>query len=189
MRIIGITGTLGAGKGTIVDYLREQYGFNHYSVRGFLTTEIQKRALPLNRDSMVIVANELRASHSPSYIVEQLYNEAKQNGSDAIIESIRTVGEVEALRKLDGFILLAVDANPSLRYERVVGRNSETDQVSYQTFLENEAREMHGDDPNKQNLAACQQLADYVLDNNGSFEDLFLQIENIINGNRKVSET
>ena len=33
MIIIGITGTLGAGKGTIVDYLVKQKGFVHYSVR------------------------------------------------------------------------------------------------------------------------------------------------------------
>ncbi len=32
MKIIGITGTLGAGKGTVVDYLLEQAGFTNYSV-------------------------------------------------------------------------------------------------------------------------------------------------------------
>ena len=35
MIVIGITGTLGAGKGTIVNYLIEEEGFDHYSVRGF----------------------------------------------------------------------------------------------------------------------------------------------------------
>ena len=37
MITIGITGTLGAGKGTIVDYLIEKRGFVHYSVRAFIT--------------------------------------------------------------------------------------------------------------------------------------------------------
>ena len=54
MIIIGITGTLGAGKGTIVDYLIKTKGFTHYSVRAFITKEIEKRKLPVNRDSMVI---------------------------------------------------------------------------------------------------------------------------------------
>ena len=36
MKIIGITGTIGAGKGTIVDYLVKQKNFKHYSVRNFL---------------------------------------------------------------------------------------------------------------------------------------------------------
>jgi len=33
--IIGITGTLGAGKGTIVEILKKKW-FGHYSVREFL---------------------------------------------------------------------------------------------------------------------------------------------------------
>jgi dephospho-CoA kinase len=184
VKIIGITGTLGAGKGTIVEYLQEKYGFAHYSVRGFLTDIINEKKLPLNRDSMVLVANELRANNSPSYIVEQLYEKAKAGGQDAVIESVRTVGEVLALRNLDNFLLIAVDAAPALRYERVVARNSETDQIDFNTFKENEAREMTATDPNKQNLSACQKLADFVVDNNGSFDHLYLQIENALHGRK-----
>ena len=73
MITIGITGTLGAGKGTIVDYLIKNKGFVHYSVRSFITEEINRRGLPVNRDSMTMVGNDLRAQHSPSWIVEQLY--------------------------------------------------------------------------------------------------------------------
>jgi len=71
--IIGITGTLGSGKGTIVDYLVKQKGFIHFSVRQFILEEIRKRNLPQNRDSMVMVANDLRKKNSPSYITDQLY--------------------------------------------------------------------------------------------------------------------
>ena len=63
MIIIGITGTLGAGKGTIVDYLTINKGFKHYSVRQYLIEEIEKKGLPVNRDTMTEVANNLRASH------------------------------------------------------------------------------------------------------------------------------
>ena len=66
MKIIGITGTLGAGKGTIVDYLKEHYGYRHYSVRGYLIEEAQRRGMELNRDTFVVVANDLRATHCPS---------------------------------------------------------------------------------------------------------------------------
>ena len=85
-----------------------------------------------------------------------------------------------ALRQKPNFWLFAVDANPELRYNRIIKRNSETDQISFDTFLENEAREMNSDDPNKQNLAACQQLADYNFDNNNSFNELYSQIEKAV---------
>ena len=80
MITIGITGTLGAGKGTIVDYLQKAKGFAHYSVRAFLIDEIKRRGLEVNRDSMTLVGNDLRAQHSPSWIVEQLYHQAQASG-------------------------------------------------------------------------------------------------------------
>lgn len=181
MIIIGITGTIGAGKGTIVDYLVEQHGFEHFSVRGFLIKRIRERGMEVNRDSMVIVANDLRAKNSPSYITDRLFEEALESGKNCVIESIRTPGEVISLRNQKGFFLLAVDANPRLRYERIVLRNSETDSVSFETFKENEAREMHSDDPNKQNLRRCIELADFVLSNNGTIKELEMQIEIVLN--------
>lgn len=180
MLIIGITGTLGAGKGTIVDYLVREKGFCHYSVRDYITKEITKRDLPVNRDSMVIVANDLREKNTPSYITDQLYEQAIQTGRNCIIESIRTPGEVESLRKKGNFYLFAVDAESKERYHRIILRNSVTDNVSFETFLENELREMNGNDPNKQNLHQCIQMADYVLNNDQSIELLHQQIEDIL---------
>jgi dephospho-CoA kinase len=180
MIIIGITGTLGAGKGTIVDYLVEKKGFAHYSVRAFLLAEIRKRGLPENRDSMYNLANELRSIHGPSYVTDQLYEEAARSGKNCIIESIRTPGEIESLRKKDNFYLFAINADPLIRYERIIIRQSETDQVPFNDFLENEAREMDTTDPNKQNLRKCIAAADFLFENNGSKEELIRQVENIL---------
>jgi dephospho-CoA kinase len=180
MRIIGITGTLGAGKGTVVEYLVEKLGFDHYSVRAFLLKEINRRGLVENRDSMVLVANELRAAHGPSYVTDQLYNEALLPGKNCIIESIRTPGEIESLRKKGNFHLFAVDADPRIRFQRITMRNSETDHITFETFTSNEAREMNTSDPNKQNLRACIRQADFLLMNNGSREELYRQVENIL---------
>lgn len=180
MMIIGITGTLGAGKGTIVDYLVRNRNFVHFSVRQYLLKEIRRRKLPENRDSMVLIANELRANHGASYIVEQLHDQAVKKGQNAIIESIRTVGEIEALRRKGGFFLLAVDADARIRYQRVVQRGSETDNIDYETFIANENREMSGADPATQNLMKCIESADFALDNNGTFQQLFDQIERIM---------
>jgi len=182
MIIIGITGTLGAGKGTIVDYLVSRRGFLHFSVRDFIKDEIILRGMPVDRDSMVVVANSLRAANSPSFIVDQLYEQAAKTGQNCVIESIRTLGEVVSLRAKGNFVLLAVDADPDLRYGRIKTRNSETDHVTFSTFLENERREMDSDDPNKQNLRQVIRQADITLSNNGSMEELISQVENALSG-------
>lgn len=177
MVVVGITGTLGAGKGTIVEYLTTNKGFKHFSVRAFLLEEIHKQQKPVNRDSMVEVANRLRSEQGPSYIIMELYKHAQKDGGRCIIESIRTPGEISALRKQPGFVLLAVDADANIRYKRIKKRDSETDRISFETFLQDEEREMHSNDPNKQNLSACIKQADHIIYNNGSLDSLHVQIE------------
>ncbi|MCQ2285520.1 MAG: AAA family ATPase [Bacteroidales bacterium] len=180
MKIVGITGTLGAGKGTVVDYLVTKYGFKHYSVRGYLREEAERQGYKeINRDVFTKLANELRSQHSPSYIIDELYKQAVENQQNAIIESVRTPGEVASLKAKGNFIFLAVDAKPEIRYERIVIRNSETDRISFEKFLADEKREMSTNDPNKQNLGACIAQADFCLMNDGDLDALYLQIDNI----------
>ena len=181
MKIIGITGTLGAGKGTIVDYLVAKHGFTHFSVRGYLMAIIKAKGLEVNRDSLTHTANELRANNSPSFIAEELFKEAEKSGANCIIESIRTPGEVSALKAKGGFKLLSVDTDRRIRYDRILLRGSETDHISFETFAANEEREMNSIDPNKQNLSACMSQADFHLSNNGTFEELYHQIDQIMN--------
>jgi dephospho-CoA kinase len=184
MEILGITGTFGAGKGTVVEYLQAK-GFVHFSSSGFITEEVVRRGMPVNRDSMTVAANDLRAQHSPSYIVEQLYDRAVAQGQNAIIESIRTVGEAEALRTSaarDGARawLIAVDADIKVRYGRIQVRASEKDHVSFETFEEKERGEMNSADPTKQNISGVMALADFTIQNNGTLKELQEQVDEIL---------
>lgn len=180
MIIIGITGTIGAGKGTVVEYLIDKKGFKHFSARAFLIEEIEKRGLENNRDSMVLVANDLREKNSPSFVADELFKRALESGDNCVIESLRTSGEIESLKSKGNFTLLAIDADPKIRYERVIGRSSSTDNISFEKFLADEQREMESTDPNKQNLNKCIGMADFVINNDGTLEELNSKLEEIL---------
>jgi dephospho-CoA kinase len=76
--------------------------------------------------------------------------------------------------------LFAVDAPPKVRYERIKERKSETDQVSYEQFIQNEDREMHATDPNKQNISKVVEEADFVFQNDGTIEELHEEVEKVL---------
>jgi len=177
--IIGIAGSFGAGKGTAVDHLKEVRNFTHYSASGFITKEIEKRGLEVNRDNMTIVANDLRNNFGPSYIIDSLYAEAEAFGGEVVIESLRAVAEVKRIKELGGKVL-GVDALPELRYERSILRNSVKDNVSYEKWQEQEKTESNQSDPHKQNIFGALKEADYVISNNGSIEDLNKEVDKFL---------
>ncbi len=158
--IVGITGTIRSGKGTLVNALQER-GFEHYSFRRFLEERGAK-----NRDEMVELANRLRAQYGPSYIAEKMFEEAQKKQGNSVIESLRTLGEIDALRAKGNFYLIAIDAPLESRYDRAQKVGSSTDNISFEEFKEHDKREMASDDPAKQNISACMQQADYFFWNN-----------------------
>ncbi len=175
--IIGITGTDGAGKGTAVDYLVRTAGYVHYSARDLISIEVEKRGLVATRENLRLIGNDLRRLHGDDVIVQKSLERMQTEGSTHIvIESIRAMAEVIALKAAGG-VLLAVDAKPEIRYKRISGRRQASDHVSYEEFLAQEALEMNDPDPHGMQKAAVMQAADFTIVNNTSFDDLVSQIK------------
>jgi dephospho-CoA kinase len=186
MIIVGITGTPGSGKTEFATYLTKK-GFAHLSARAFLIREASKIHTDLTRERLLSVANKLRKEHSPSYVIESLFKEAQElsrtKGKNCILESIRTPGEVDYLKSESKknqdstFFLVAIDADREIRYKRIKARNSETDHVSLERFIEDETKEMQAKEPHEANISECIRRADHTIVNNGTIEDLHHKIE------------
>lgn len=177
--IIGITGTLGAGKGTVVEYLAKEKGFRHFAVSDtFLAGEAIKRGLIPDRPTRRDIANEYRAQ-GPTKLMEAVYEMALPaiaKGEDVVIDPQHTAAEVEFIKSKGGFVF-GIDADLRTRYERIRTRGSAKDNVTFEEFAEEQEREMASDDPNKNNLGVALAKADVILYNNGTKEELFAQVE------------
>jgi len=180
--ILGITGTNGAGKGSVVEYLVRK-GFAHYSVRDLIMEEVLRRGLPLNRTNIGETATSMRAEFSPAYFVETFLARAKEEGKEnVIIESIRTLKEAEYLKE-HGACLVGVDAPVEERYRRITARGTVTDHVSFEDFRAQEDAEYSpkdANDPSQMNVLGVLGKADYTLINDGTVEELSAKIEEML---------
>lgn len=181
MTIIGITGTLGAGKGTIVEYLKTK-GFKHIAVSDtFLAGEAVRRGLTPDRIARRDIANEFRAM-GPTGLMEAVYEMAGpviEAGEDVVIEPQHTAAEVHFIQSKGG-VVFAVDADLKVRYERIQKRGSTKDNVSFEQFAEEQKTEMASSDPNKNNLGAAIAQANYHLTNDGTRTELEAAIEKVL---------
>jgi len=177
--IIGITGTIGAGKGTVVEYLKSK-GFSHYSSSGTLKKMLEERGLPQTRTYMSPLADELMASY-PGGIMYFSYERAQKDGAkDYVLEAIHRPSEADYVRSIGG-VIWGVDADIKKRYERTVQRQEgEKDNVTYEQFLEHSRREDEGQGGRGNNIRAVISSADTVLTNDGSPEELYQQVEDAL---------
>ncbi|MDE2079680.1 MAG: AAA family ATPase [Patescibacteria group bacterium] len=178
--LIGITGTIGAGKGTVADYLKKK-GFRHVSVSGFLAEEAARRGHAASRVERRELGNEYR-SRGKDALIEAVLADANPFKEDIVVESLHTVPEVEYVQHLGGKVI-AVDAPLEARWERVRTRGSEKDSVPYDVFVAEQNRHMASDNPNENNLRAAIEVADFRIENAGSENELFEKVDGILGGN------
>ena len=76
------------------------------------------------------------------------------DGDNAVIDSIRTPGEVEALRNREDFLLVEVKANSDTRWERLQSRARVGDPIDRETFIRQEKAESVAKDAAGQALNA-----------------------------------
>ena len=169
--IIGLTGRNAAGKGTVANLLKER-SFEYHSLSDTLRSELRKRGVEESRDELIKIGNELRSSSGSGIL------------ADLMIDAIRYPSESDSLnRKYTNhkFYLIAVDADPEIRFQRLKTRGRIGDSSTWEQFLHQEALE-ESDDPSKQQLLLTMKKADFSLDNSGTIEQLENQIDKIFEG-------
>jgi dephospho-CoA kinase len=92
-----------------------------------------------------------------------------------ILPNVRTNIDLIHLKKLPGFVLVAITADPKIRYERLTkrGQNADDKTKTWDQFKNDQhlSTEIH--------IKKLAKKAHYHLDNNGNERELYSQIEEI----------
>ncbi|MDD8020110.1 MAG: AAA family ATPase [Acidobacteriota bacterium] len=173
-RLIGLTGTNGAGKGEVAAFYQKK-GYSCISLSDVIREELESRSLPPSRENLIACGNELREKFGADILAHRA---AARISGPAVIDSIRHPAEIEYLRSLGSFILIAVDAPVEMRFNRVKKRGRDESASSLEEFIQQENREK-ASGGNNQQLDRCFALADLIIINDGSLAELHQKLEKL----------
>lgn len=180
MRLVGIGGTNGAGKDTVGDMLEERHGWLFVSVSEILRRELKARNESIERKNLRLLSAEWRRELGLGALVDKAVEEFNRRGGPAkfnglVVASLRNFGEADRIHELGGKVVW-VDANPKLRYQRVIARvRSDEDRKTFEGFMADEQEEMQhfGGDKATLNLAGVKERTDIFLENNSNDPEVF----------------
>ncbi len=179
--VFGLTGKNASGKGTVADILK-QNKFTYHSLSDALRDELNLLGKEETRENLIEIGNKLREEGGPGVLADKLMSKL-DTAKNHIVDSIRNPSEVDSLKQkssLRKFFLISVDADARLRYDRLCTRGRIGDSDSWKKFVEQERQEDTSDDPNKQQLSKTMSMADYIIDNSGTLDELEEQVKKII---------
>lgn len=179
MRIIlGLAGEIASGKGTVAKYLTEKYGSNYYRFSGILRDVAKRAHLEENRENLQKISTMFREYFGSDILIKTIYLDVENDKHKMItVDGVRRLEDVEFLKKLPGFKLIYIEADLEKRYERLTkrGENSDDAKKTFEEFkkdLELEA---------ELEIKALKNKADAVIENNGTREELYAQVNKLIN--------
>ena len=174
--VIGLSGKIGSGKGTVAEYICEKYGAEQFLFSKILADILDRLYLPKTRVNLQKLGRILRSEFCKGVIVDAFEKDIKESKAKIkIVDGIRYVNEVVMLRKNKDNVLIYVKAPLEIRYERCLRRSEKgEDRVTFEEFRKADVRATESE------LGQIENRADYVVDNSGSIQDLKKKIDEIM---------
>lgn len=173
--IIGLTGRICAGKTTISEYLRNKHGAGEFRFSNILKDILKRLHMANKRENLQALGAGIRECMGPNALLDAMVGDLEQNGSEvAVLDGVRYPNEVEMIQTLKG-VVINVSAPEKVRYERAVSRGTRGEaDMTLEQFRANEQKET------EKHLDKMAEIADYTIENIGSFDDIYAKIEQIL---------
>lgn len=173
-KVIAIVGMPGAGKG-LVSKAATSRGIPVLVCGDVIREETERRGLQPTPENMGDVMLALRREEGLAVVAEKLIPKIESSSSPlVVVEGVRSMAEVEALRRNHNVAIVAVHASPKTRYERLTLRGRGDDPKNWQEFVERDSRELGV------GIGNVIALAEEMLVNEASMEELTAASEHIL---------
>lgn len=175
--ILGLAGEISSGKGTVTKYLTDKYDASSHRFSTMLRDILDRLYMEHSRENMQKLSTMLRRNFGEDMLARVMSEDVKKDKSEIIvIDGVRRLDDIKYLRELPEFKLVFIKADIKKRYERIVQREENPDDKN-KTFEEFEKDHQGEADAKIKDLESC---ADVVINNNGSLEELYEQVDEVV---------
>lgn len=179
--VIGLSGEMGSGKGTIAHYLGDRYGFVSLRMSDMLRDVVHRLHISETREHISKVSKMIRDAFGQDIMSHVIAEDARVSQDNIVVDGIRRKEDIQHLRNIDNFFLLYIEVDERTRYERLVARNENRGDAN-KTFEEfQQEQNMEAD----RRVKELRDVSHYILNNNGDIAHLYAQIDDIIKKQEK----
>ncbi len=175
--ILGFVGSIASGKGTTCEYLKKNHDASVYRFSTILRDILDRIYIEQSRDNLQNLSLDLRKRFGEDLLAKAISKDVKNEKNYIIaIDGVRREPDIKYLKEIPEFNLVFIDADQKIRFERITkrGENSDDTKKTFADFQKDEQKEA------ELQIKDVSKLAKLKIDNNGTFGDLYQQIEKII---------
>ncbi len=168
---------MASGKDVSKKYLEEKYGAKSFRFSTILRDILNRLDLPTSRDNNIKLSTVLRENFGQDLLAKVMAKDIGRATEEIVVaDGVRRLDDIFYLSKLPGFVLVSIEADLKIRYERMLARNENAGDHE-KTFADFEADHKRETEITIPEVMAA---AKYHLKNNGSLEELYQQLDKII---------
>ena len=119
--ILGFTGLIACGKGTAGKYLVDKYQAGYFRFSAIMRDLLDRVYLPQSRENMSKISTGMRQIFGEDLYAKVMAEDVKNTKEDIVaVDGARRLADIEHLRKLAGFKLVAIEVDMKKRYELIL---------------------------------------------------------------------
>jgi dephospho-CoA kinase len=178
--IIGLSGEMASGKGTVAKYISEKYGASSYRFSTMLRDVLNRLYIEQTRENVSGLSTILRQNFGEDLFAKVMAEDVKKDTNNVIvIDGIRRQADIVHLKKIPEFKFVFIEADIKKRYDRIIERDENVDDKgkTFDEFVEEHQLET------ELQIKDLKNCADIVINNDGTLEDLYQKVDKIISKN------
>ena len=175
--ILGFVGPLAAGKGTACQHFVDSHKATVFKFSTPLRDVLKRLYRDITRENMQNLSLALRQTFGDDLLAAVIAGDVKKSSiSFMAVDGVRRLPDIAHLKDIPGFMLVAISADQKTRWERMVKRGENADDATktFEEFQLDEQKEA------EIHIAEVAKTASFTIDNNGTHEQLYSQIDHII---------